>query len=185
MSTRLPNDPVSFVKWVDIGEVEANDYNPNIVPGIEMDLLYKSILADGYTQPIVTFYDEARQKYVIVDGFHRYMISKTHEDIAKLHDNRIPVVVIEKSLKERMASTVRHNRARGKHAIGGMVNLVYSMLQEGMTEEKVCEAIGMSAEELIRVKHISGYAKLYEKAEYSRSWVPAVRHKENFTGKAP
>ncbi len=174
----LNHNPVSNVRWVSIDQVEANDYNPNMVPTIEFGLLYKSIKEDGYTQPIVTYYDAENDKYIIVDGFHRYLVSLRNKDILEGNHGLVPVVVIEKELQDRMASTIRHNRARGKHSIDGMVQVVYGMLEEGMSDEEVCNELGMEAEELVRIKYISGYAKLYENAEYSKSWVPAVRCKD-------
>ena len=113
--------------WVDIEKVQANDYNPNSVAGTEMRLLYTSIKHDGYTQPIVTIYDEELDKYIIVDGFHRYFTCKSNEDILKRNHGRLPIVVIEKSINERMAATIRHNRARGAHSIDGMANMVFSL----------------------------------------------------------
>ena len=169
------HNPVSKVIRVPIEKVQANDYNPNVVPPIELDLLYKSIKQDGYTQPIVTYYDKDNDIYIIVDGFHRYTVSKRHKDILDGNGGLIPIVVIDKPLGDRMASTIRHNRARGRHATEGMVNVVYNLLLEGWSDEKICNELGMSAGELVRVKYISGYAKLYENVEYSKSWVPAVK----------
>lgn len=163
------------MKWVPIEKVQANDYNPNIVPPIELDLLYKSIKQDGYTQPIVTFYDAEKDTYIIVDGFHRYTVSKRYPDILQGNHGCVPVVVIDKPLGDRMASTIRHNRARGQHVVEGMVNVVYNLLLEGWSDEKICNELGMGAGELVRIKYISGYAKLYENAEYSKSWVPAAQ----------
>lgn len=163
------------MKWVPIEKVQANDYNPNIVPPIELDLLYKSIKQDGYTQPIVTFYDVEKDTYIIVDGFHRYTVSKRYPDILQGNHGCVPVVVIDKPLGDRMASTIRHNRARGQHVVEGMVNVVYNLLLEGWSDEKICNELGMGAGELVRVKYISGYAKLYENADYSKSWVPAAQ----------
>ncbi len=172
------HNPVNNVRWVSMDKVVANAYNPNIVPKIELNLLYKSIKEDGYTMPIVTYYDAERDVYEIVDGFHRFLVSKNYKDISEANHGCVPVVVIDKPLKNRMASTIRHNRARGKHAIDGMVQVVYGMLEEGATDEEICEELGMSAEELVRIKYISGYAKLYEDVEYSKSWVPAVRKRK-------
>ena len=154
--------------------MEANNYNPNVVPPIELDLLYRSIKEDGYTQPIVTYHDKDRDMYVIVDGFHRYSVSKRHSEILEGNNGCVPIVVIDKPIGDRMASTIRHNRARGRHAVDGMVNVVYQLLVEGWDDEKICNELGMSAGELVRIKYISGYAKLYENAEYSNSWVPAI-----------
>lgn len=169
----IPSDPVSFVRWVPLEKVTPNDYNPNRVARIEMGLLLKSIEEDGYTQPIVTFYDEERDLYVIVDGFHRYFVAKETPSLRERLGGRVPIVVIEKSLSERMASTVRHNRARGKHSVNGMANTVYAMLEEGMTDAEVCNALGLEPEELLKLKHVTGYSKLYADVEYGRAWMAA------------
>ena len=93
--------PIDFVRWVDIDEVEPNDYNPNSVAKVEMGLLYKSIKHDGYTQPVVTIYDPDTKKYTIVDGFHRYFTCKTNKDIKERNKGKLPIVVIEKDINER------------------------------------------------------------------------------------
>lgn len=164
------SQPVDLVRWVPLEQVRANDYNPNSVAKSEMRLLYVSIEHDGYTQPVVTIYDEATGKYVIVDGFHRYYVMKTNADIRKRTNGMLPVVVIEKDVNDRMASTVRHNRARGKHSIAGMSNMVFEMLDNGWQDEDICNELGMEPEELLRLKHITGFSKLFEDVEYNRAW---------------
>lgn len=163
--------PIDRVYWVDIEKVEANDYNPNSVAGKEMRLLYTSIKHDGYTQPVVTIYDEEKGKYVIVDGFHRYFTCKSNDDIRERNKGRLPIVVIDKEINDRMASTVRHNRARGAHSVDGMANMVFSMLEEGWGDAEICNQLGMEPEELLRLKHITGFSKLFENAEYKKAWV--------------
>jgi len=163
--------PIDLVKWVPIEQVQANDYNPNSVAGIEMKLLYTSIKHDGYTQPVVTIYDEEKEKYVIVDGFHRYFIMKSNPDIAERTNGKLPIVVIDKDINDRMASTVRHNRARGKHSTEGMSNIVFNMLDNGWEDHAICNELGMEPEELVRLKHITGFSKLFKNAEYSNAWV--------------
>lgn len=162
--------PVACVRWVPIEKICPNDYNPNTVAKIEMGLLLRSIRADGYTQPVVTFYDETRDKYVIVDGFHRYYTMKSNAALQGTTGARLPVVVIHKRIEERMASTVRHNRARGKHTVVGMANLVKQMTEEGLTDAQICNEIGMEPEELHRMKCMSGIAHLFKDAEYSQAW---------------
>ena len=166
----IKDNPVDNVLWIPIEQVQANDNNPNTVSKKEMDLLYTSIKHDGYTQPIVTIYDKKMKKYIIVDGFHRYTIAKCNPDILERNEGTVPVVVIDKDIKERMASTVRHNRARGKHTVNGMSDLVFSMLDKGMTDESICNELGMQPEELLRLKHITGFSKLFKDAEYNKSW---------------
>tara|TARA_R110000803_G_scaffold144898_1_gene210724 strand:+ start:1560 stop:2225 length:666 start_codon:yes stop_codon:yes gene_type:complete len=166
----LNHQPVNRVRWVDISQVQANDYNPNSVAKTEMKLLYTSILHDGYTQPIVTVYDKKKKKYVIVDGFHRYFTSRSYSDILDKNMGYVPVVVIDKNINDRMASTIRHNRARGKHSVSGMSNIVFEMLDNGWKDADILEELGMEAEELIRLKHITGFSKLFENTEYKKAW---------------
>lgn len=167
----LRAQPIDLVRWVPIKKVTPNDYNPNSVARIEMRLLHTSISHDGYTQPVVTIYDPERDLYVIVDGFHRYYTMKTSQDIYDACGGLLPVVVIAKDMNDRMASTVRHNRARGKHSVQGMSRLVFSMLENGWQDDEVCNELGMTAEELLRLKHITGFAKLFQNVDYRRAWV--------------
>ncbi len=162
--------PIDYVMWVPIEKVEPNDYNPNSVATVEMELLYKSIKKDGYTQPVVTIYDKKKDKYVIVDGFHRYYVCKTKKDIYDRNMGMLPIVVIDKNISERMAATVRHNRARGEHSIDGMSNLVFKMLDEGMSDADVCNELGMEPEELLKLKHLTGFSKLFANTEYKMAW---------------
>jgi hypothetical protein len=162
--------PIDFVRWIPLEQVEPNDYNPNSVAKVEMGLLYKSIKHDGYTQPIVTIFDEEKQKYVIVDGFHRYFTAKTNKDILERNLGHLPCVVIEKDINERMAATVRHNRARGAHSVTGMGSMVFEMLQNGWTDEEICNHLGMEPEEILKLKHITGFSKLFKDVEYNKSW---------------
>lgn len=166
----IKSQPIDMVRWVPISMVQANDYNPNSVASSEMRLLYLSILNDGYTQPIVTIYDGDIKKYVIVDGFHRYFVCKNNKDILERNKGFLPIVVIDKEINDRMASTVRHNRARGKHSIQGMSSMVFSLLDNGWGDSEICNHLGMEPEELLRLKHITGFSKLFENAEYSRAW---------------
>jgi len=166
----LKDQPVNRVKWVDIEEVSPNDYNPNSVAKKEMGLLYTSILHDGYTQPIVTIFDEEKQKYIIIDGFHRYFTCKSNPDILERNKGRLPIVVLNKNINDRMASTVRHNRARGMHSVTGMSSMVFSMLENGWIDVDICNELGMSVEELVKLKHITGFSKLFEDKEYSKAW---------------
>ena len=166
----LSHMPVDCVIWVPIEKLRPNDYNPNSVPPKELALLKASILADGYTQPIVTIYDAETEMYEIVDGFHRYAVSHDPE-IQDMTGGLAPIVVLQKSVNERMASTVRHNRARGSHAVKGMANIVYEMLKNGWSDDEICSNMGMTGDELVRLKHVSGYAKLYADLEHSNAWL--------------
>ena len=171
------DQPVDRIKWVPIEQVEANDYNPNSVAGKEMQLLYTSIKHDGYTQPVVTIYDETKKKYVIIDGFHRYFTCKSNEDIKERNHGCLPIVVLSKDINDRMASTVRHNRARGSHSVNGMSNMVFKMLDNGWADEAICNHLGMDPEELVRLKHITGFSKLFENTEYSNAWASRAQIK--------
>ena len=162
--------PIDFVRWIPIEKVQPNDYNPNSVAKIEMGLLYKSIKHDGYTQPIVTIYDKEIDKYIIVDGFHRYFTCKNNKDIYERNKGYLPCVVIEKDINERMAATVRHNRARGEHSVSGMSNMVFEMLQNGWSDSDICNHLGMEAEEILKLKHITGFSKLFQDVEYNKAW---------------
>ena len=166
----LKSQPIDRVKWVPIEKVTPNDYNPNSVAKVEMGLLYTSIHHDGYTQPVVTVFNEARDLYEIVDGFHRYYTCKANKDILERNHGRLPIVVIDKPINDRMASTVRHNRARGKHSVDGMASMVFKMLDEGWSESMICRELGMEPTEVLRLKHITGFSKLFEKTEYRRAW---------------
>lgn len=161
--------PVTALRLVHIDRVHANDYNPNSVAGPEMNLLHTSITADGYTQPVVATHNPETGQYTIVDGFHRYAVMRTQRDVHDTTGGYLPVVVLDKPDADRMASTVRHNRARGKHSVAGMSNLVFQMLTEGEADETICNKLGLEAEELTRLKYITGFAKLFEDHEYSRA----------------
>lgn len=166
----IKDQPINEVQWIPIEKVYANDYNPNSVATQEMKLLYVSVKKDGYTQPVVTIYDEKKDRYVIVDGFHRYSIMRRYKDIYASCEGKLPCVVLKgKTMNDRMASTIRHNRARGKHSVQGMSNIVMEMLLNGASDLEVCNNLGLEAEELVRLKYITGYAKLYENNEYSRA----------------
>lgn len=166
----LKGQPVNCIRWVPVDMVTPNEYNPNSVAGKEMSLLYHSILHDGYTQPVVTVWDPKQQKYCIIDGFHRYFTCRTRQDIRDRNHGMLPIVVLDKDINDRMASTVRHNRARGKHSVQGMSNMVFEMLDNGWEDAAICNELGMEPEELIRLKHLTGFSKLFENAEYKQAW---------------
>lgn len=166
----ISDQPINDVQWIPIEKIHANNYNPNSVASQEMQLLYVSVKKDGYTQPVVVIYDSAKDRYVIVDGFHRYSIMRRYKDIYLACEGKLPCVVLKnKTMNDLMASTIRHNRARGKHSVQGMSNIVMEMLLNGATDAQICMDLGLEAEELVRLKYITGYAKLYENNEYSRA----------------
>lgn len=162
--------PVYNVKTVPIEMVKANDYNPNKVAPPEMELLEISIWEDGYTQPIVTFYDDTNDKYIVVDGFHRYLILKNSKRINEREKGMAPIVVINKEIGERMASTIRHNRARGTHNVELMSTIVTELVEMGKGDRWICQHLGMSLDELLRLKQITGLASLFKDRSFSDSW---------------
>lgn len=162
--------PVYGIKPVPIDKIQANTYNPNHVAPPEMKLLYESIKNDGYTMPIVCYYLKNEDKYEIVDGYHRYTVMLTHKDIYERERGLLPVSVIDKPVSDRMASTIRHNRARGEHSIELMTNIVAELSKSGMSDAWIMKNIGMDAEELLRLKQLSGLQELFKDKDFSRSW---------------
>lgn len=157
--------PCLFAQLVPAEKVEYNDYNPNAVAPPEMRLLATSILEDGYTQPIVTIYDADNDRYVVVDGAHRYK-NAVHTFKLKM----VPVVVINKSMAERMAATIRHNRARGEHNVTQMSNIVAELVMMGWADDEIGKHLGMDADEVLRLKQNTGLAEVFRNHTYSRAW---------------
>jgi len=162
--------PVYGVLAVPMEKVKANDYNPNSVAPPEMTLLETSIWEDGYTQPIVTFYDKDQDLYIVVDGFHRYLIMQQSARIREREQGMLPIVVIDKDMGNRIASTIRHNRARGSHNIELMSTIVAELVEMGKGDRWICKHIGMSVDELLRLKQITGVAALFANRDFSQSW---------------
>jgi len=162
--------PVYDVKRVPITKVTANDYNPNSVAPPEMQLLETSIWEDGYTQPVVVVYDDDNDRYVVVDGFHRYCVLRDSKRINERENGMLPVVVLKKEMHDRMASTIRHNRARGTHNIELMSTIVSELVEMGKGDHWICKHIGMSPDELLRLKQITGVAALFQNQDFSQSW---------------
>lgn len=164
------DDPVDMVLWIKSDLIKANDYNPNRVAPPEMKLLAISIKEDGYTQPIVTYYDSEQELYVVVDGFHRSRVGKEILEIRKRLNEYLPIVVIEKEIGDRMASTIRHNRARGTHNVDLMSNIVAELHQMGKSDNWIAKHLGMDADEVLRLKQITGIADLFKDRSFSQSW---------------
>lgn len=164
--------PVYNVIAVPIEKVVANEYNPNVVPPTEMKLLELSIWEDGYTMPCVCYYRAHEDCYELVDGFHRYMVMKTSSRIYNREHGLLPVSVIDKDISERMASTIRHNRARGVHSVELMTEIISELVKAGMSDSWIMKNIGMDRDELLRMKQISGLAELFasKKFGYSEDW---------------
>ena len=161
--------PVYQVLAVPVEKVVANNYNPNVVAPPEMKLLELSIWEDGYTMPCVCYHVKEKDVYEIVDGFHRYMVMKTSRRIYERERGLLPVTVIDKDISERMASTIRHNRARGTHSVELMSGIVSELVKSGMSDAWISRNIGMSKDELLRLKQISGLAELFADEEFSKS----------------
>lgn len=172
--------PVYGVRAIPIEKVKANDYNPNAVAPPEMALLETSIWEDGYTQPVVTYYDGESDTYIVVDGFHRYLTLKNSKRIFERENGLLPVVVIDKEIGDRMASTIRHNRARGTHNIELMSTIVSELVEMGKGDRWICQHIGMSVDELLRMKQITGLASLFANREFSDSWEADVSSVDEF-----
>lgn len=166
--------PVYNIQAVPIEKVRANSYNPNAQAPPEFKLLVHSILEDGYTQPIVTYYIPEEDVWEIVDGFHRYLAMKKNKEIYNRENGLLPVVVIEKPIQNRMASTIRHNRARGSHSIELMTNIVSELNKAGMSDAWIAKNIGMDADELLRLKQLSGLAELFKNKDFSISKEPIL-----------
>lgn len=162
--------PAYNVRPVPIEKIQANTYNPNHVAPPEMKLLYESIKDDGYTMPIVCYYLKDKDKYEIVDGYHRYTTMLKHKDIYEREHGMLPVAVIDKPLEDRIASTIRHNRARGTHSVDLMVNIVNELKESGMSDAWIMKNIGMDADELLRLKQVGGLAAMFKDDDYSKAW---------------
>lgn len=167
----LQHHPIDCVQWVRSDKVEANEYNPNAVAPPEMQLLYESIANDGYTMPIVSWKDADIIR--IVDGFHRRETERRNKDISASTLGYLPVTNIratQTDTGDRMASTIRHNRARGTHNIELMSQIVSELVEMGKGDAWICKHVGMSVDELLRLKQITGLASLFLNKDFSDSW---------------
>lgn len=173
-------EPVDCVLWVKNERVHANDYNPNSVASPEMELLRLSIEADGYTQPIVTMLEENGDSEVI-DGFHRNKVGKECEEIKSRIFGYLPVVQIKddrKQKEDRIAATIRHNRARGKHKITSMSEIVLDLKKRNWSAEKIAKNLGMDADEVLRLSQIGGIAESFSDSEFSQAWEADINETE-------
>lgn len=172
-------EPVDCVLWVKNNSVKANDYNPNSVAPPEMELLRLSISNDGYTQPIVSM-DNNDGTREVIDGFHRNRVGKECEDIQSRVHGYLPVVTIRESQKgqnDRVASTIRHNRARGKHKVESMSDIVIDLKRRNWSDEKISKELGMDRDEVLRLTQISGLIEMFQDKDFSMAWEPEL---ENF-----
>ena len=164
--------PAYSVIAVPIDRIVPNSYNPNAVAPPEMKLLYQSIKEDGYTMPIVCYYVKSKDLYVIVDGFHRYRVMKEYPDIYEREKGMLPVSVIDKPLSYRMASTIRHNRARGSHDVDLMSNIIKELHEIGRSDAWISKHLGMDRDEILRLKQITGLTALFKDVDFGQAWQP-------------
>ena len=170
----LRDEPVDCVLWVRAEQVEANDYNPNQVAPPEMRLLHISISEDGYTQPIVAWPEGGG--YTVVDGFHRHRVGREYADVRKRVLGYLPITVIRTDRTDRpdrIASTIRHNRARGKHQVQAMSEIVLELARRNWSDDKIARELGMDADEVLRLKQITGLAEMFADREFSEAWEAA------------
>jgi ParB-like chromosome segregation protein Spo0J len=163
--------PVDLVQWVPVATVEANDYNPNNVAPPEMELLHLSIAADGYTQPIVTNMEDGVR--VVVDGFHRNRVGREYDDVAESLHGYLPVVQIRETAQDRsdrIASTIRHNRARGKHSVMKMTDIVLELKRRNWSDAKIGNQLGMDDDEVLRLSQIGGLIDSFADRSFSQAW---------------
>lgn len=175
------DSPVYKIIPVPIEKIEPNTYNPNSVAPPELSLLYDSIREDGYTMPIVCYYDKHRDTYIIVDGFHRYRTMLDHPDIYAREGGMLPVSVIDKPLDRRMASTIRHNRARGSHDVDLMSNIVKELHELGRSDAWISKHLGMERDEILRLKQITGLTALFKDINFGKAWKAVEENLEEST----
>lgn len=164
--------PAYGVRAVPFDKIVPNTYNPNTVAPPEMRLLYDSIREDGYTMPIVCYHDSENDIYIIVDGFHRWRIMRDYPDIYEREKGMLPVSVIDKPISGRMASTVRHNRARGTHSVDLMSNIIKELHEVGRSDAWISRHLGMDRDEILRLKQITGLAALFRDMDFGKAWQP-------------
>jgi ParB-like chromosome segregation protein Spo0J len=168
------DEPVDCVVWVRGDTVLGNDYNPNSVAPPEMELLRHSIAEDGYTQPIVTW--QTRDLHEVVDGFHRHRVGTEDDQVRERVQGHLPLVVINDSRigrGDRIAATIRHNRARGKHSITGMSNIVLELKRRNWSDKKIGQELGMDPDEVLRLAQITGLAEMFADRDFSEAWEAA------------
>jgi ParB-like chromosome segregation protein Spo0J len=162
--------PALNVQLVPVEEVKGNDYNPNKVPPPEMRLLELSIRKDGLTMPVVVASEKKNADWIVVDGFHRISVCREVQDIREKLKGYVPVVRLNKNLENRVASTVRHNMARGSHQVELSAKLVAFLKRNDWSNERIGEELGMEPDEVLRLKQITGLAEAFQDKEFSKSW---------------
>jgi len=177
------SEPVDCIQWVVADEVGANDYNPNSVAPPEMELLEHSIMEDGYTQPIVAWINDGQ--YEVIDGFHRNRVGKESEKVRERINGYLPITIINESREDRgdrIASTIRHNRARGKHKIDSMSEIVLELKRRNWSDKKISKNLGMDQDEVLRLTQITGLAEMFADKEFSEAWEAEKLNESDFEG---
>ncbi len=167
------SEPVDLIKWVPVNDVVKNDYNPNAVAPPEMELLRHSINHDGYTQPVVTWINDEKESREVIDGFHRSRVCREFDDVNKRVMGYLPVVTMRDDntgQNDRVASTIRHNRARGKHKVESMSEIVVDLKKRNWTDAKICRELGMDPDEVLRLCQVSGLLEIFEDGDFTSSW---------------
>jgi len=182
-SSPFKNEPVDFVEWVLNDRVKANDYNPNSVAPPEMELLELSISNDGYTQPIVSWPTDDLVE--VIDGFHRHRVGKESKIVSERIMGYLPIVSIKESQEghnDRVASTIRHNRARGKHKVESMSEIVVDLKRRNWSPKKIAKELGMDQDEVLRLSQISGLAEMFLDDDFSEAWEAVELTDDEFGG---
>lgn len=180
------SEPVDCVLWVPFDKIEANDYNPNVVAPPEMELLEHSINRDGYTQPIVSWFVNSENKhYEVIDGFHRNRVGKECVQVRDRIKGYLPITIINTNRQDRgdrIAATIRHNRARGKHQVEGMSDIVIELKKRNWSENRIGKELGMEPDEVLRLCQISGLVEMFSDSDFSMSWDVAIFEEEEIEG---
>jgi hypothetical protein len=167
------SEPVDLIKWVPVSDVVSNDYNPNSVAPPEMELLRHSINHDGYTQPVVTWMSDEKDMREVIDGFHRSRVCREFSDVNERVKGYLPVVTMRDDntdKNDRVASTIRHNRARGKHKVDSMSDIVVDLKKRNWTDKKICKELGMDPDEVLRLCQVSGLVEMFTDQDFTNSW---------------
>ncbi len=177
------NEPVDFVQWIKLEDVMANDYNPNAVAPPEMKLLEHSVVEDGFTQPIVAWAKNGH--YEVIDGFHRNRVGRECDTVKERTLGYLPLAIINGSREgrgDRIASTIRHNRARGKHSVDGMSEIVIELRRRNWSNKKIGRELGMDQDEVLRLTQITGLAEMFADQEFSEAWEADITVDDDFDG---
>jgi len=175
------NEPVDYVEWIPKEEMIANDYNPNKVAPPEMELLRKSIEHDGYTQPVVSWHEDGVRE--VIDGFHRTKVCNEFKDVSDRVHGHLPAVTIKDNCNgrnDRIASTIRHNRARGKHTVDGMSDIVIELKKRNWTDNRIGKELGMDPDEVLRLCQVSGLVDVFSDTDFSEAWDAEIYSNDDF-----